>query len=307
MDGIRLAGRRKKYRVNEISTPTSIVLNLICILLCLVCLIPLALVVVASFSSEESLIRNGYTFFPSEWSAEAYAFLFQDASTLVRAFLVSIGTTLVGAFLSVLLMMLYAYPLSRQDFPYKKFFTFLVLITMVFHGGMAPKYITYSSLLNLRDTYIAVILPLLANGFYIFMIRTFFKSTIPAELIEAAKIDGAGEFRIFGRIVVPLSLPVIGTMGLFMTLKYWNQWIDYMLFISDKDMFNLQYVLQRLMKNAQYMAENASSISASAAADAPNTAIQMAMVVISVTPLLVVYPYFQKYFVGGLTVGSVKG
>ena len=300
-------GRRKKYRVNEISTTASIMLNAICILLCLICIVPLALVVVASFSSEESLIRNGYTFFPSEWSVEAYSFLFKDATELVRALLVSIGTTVVGTFLSVLLMMLYAYPLSRQDFPYKKFFTFLVLITMVFHGGMAPKYITYSSLLNLRNSYIAIILPLIANGFYIFMIRTFFKTTIPPELIEAAKIDGASEFRIFGGIVVPLSLPVIGTMGLFMTLRYWNEWVNYMLFISDSKMFNLQYVLQRLMKNAQYMAENASNISASAAANAPNTAIQMAMVVISVTPLLVAYPYFQKYFVGGLTVGSVKG
>lgn len=299
--------KAKKYRFNEVSPVTSVILNISFTLFAVFCAAPLVLVVMSAFSSEQSLVNNGYSFFPSEFSLDAFKFLFSKPASILRAYGVSIGITALGACVSVLLMMMYAYPLSRQDFPFKKFFTFFVLFTMMFHPGLAPKYLVYTSILQIRDNFLAVLIPLLTNGFYLFVIRTFYKATIPPTLIEAAKIDGCGELRIFFKIVVPCSLPVIGTMGLFMTLAYWNDWMNYMLFISDKTMFNLQYLMQRVLNDARYLAENGSAISASAAAGAPTSGMQMALVVLGVGPLLFAYPFFQRYFVQGLTVGSVKG
>ncbi|CAN7406943.1 carbohydrate ABC transporter permease [Paenibacillus sp. LjRoot153] len=300
----------KSYRrENRISPLAETILNVIFILLSLACLLPVILVIIVSVTHNDSLINEGYSFFPSKWSLIAYKTVFKDFTTMANAYKVSIGITVVGTLLSVLLMALYAYPLSRKDYPYRTVFTFFLFFTMLFNGGIVSRYMIYTQTLHLKDSYMALILPLLIVPFNVIIMRTFFQSTIHPALIESARIDGAGELRIFLRIVLPLSLPVLATMALFSTINYWNDWFNALLFINKEHMYPIQFLMLRVLKDVQYIRENLTIAAQNPELlkNLPNESLQMALAFIAMGPILIVYPFFQKYFVKGLTVGAVKG
>ncbi|RTE11491.1 carbohydrate ABC transporter permease [Paenibacillus whitsoniae] len=300
---------RLPHRENRISPLTESILHLIFILFSLACIMPVILVIIVSFTHNDSLVNEGYSFFPSKWSLIAYQTVFKDFTTIATAYKVSIGITVIGTLSSVLLMALYAYPLSRKDYPYRSLFTFFLFFTMLFNGGLVSKYMIYTQTLHLKDSYIALILPLLIVPFNVIIMRTFFQTTIHPALIESARMDGASELRIFFRIVIPLSLPVLATMALFATILYWNDWFNALLFINKEPMYPVQFLMMRVLKDVQYIRENMmlAAQNPELLRNLPNESLQMALAFIGMGPILIVYPFFQKYFVKGLTVGAVKG
>jgi len=293
----------------QISGLAGIGLHLLFIVFSLACILPLVLIVAISLSNEKLLTLKGYKFWPEEIDWSAYRYLFNDSETLFKAYGVTLTVTFVGTILAVLLIALYAYPLFRKDFPFKKAFNLYLLITMLFSGGLVPFYLFYINYLHLRDSLIALILPGLSNAFYIFITRTFFQQTVPEEMIESGKLDGASEWRIFFQLVLPISLPVLATIGLFTTLMYWNDWFNSLLFINDTDKFSLQYVMIQMIRQAEFFKNQlaGSGVALLVQETVPTESLRMAMVVVSIGPILFVYPFFQKYFTKGLTVGAIKG
>ncbi|WIV21127.1 carbohydrate ABC transporter permease [Paenibacillus polygoni] len=275
------------------------------------CILPLILVLSISLSDETTVIANGYRFIPETFSVSAYEFLFKDMDQIIRSYGVSIFVTVVGTVISVALTACYAYPLSRSDLPYRGFFAFFIFFTMLFNGGLVPWYLVYVNLLDLKNTLWVLIMPMLMSPFFVLVMRTFFSSSIPMSILESARVDGAGEFRTFVRIVLPLSLPVLATVALFSTLNYWNDWYLSMIFISDNKTISLQYLMYRTLLDIQYLTSNsnvASQISSQGGMlDLPNKTLQMAMAVVGIGPIVLAYPFFQRYFIKGLTVGAVKG
>ncbi|KRF03907.1 sugar ABC transporter permease [Paenibacillus sp. Soil766] len=293
---------------NRISPLANTLLVIMFTLLSIVCLYPLLLVISVSFTDEQAILTHGYNIFPKVFSLDSYRYLFQDADKIWRGYGVTITVTVVGTIGSLLLTSLLAFPISRQDMPYRNFLAFAVFFTMLFSGGLVPWYLTYSTA-GLKNTLWALIIPHLVAPFNVIIMRTFFANTIPVSLIESAKIDGAGEFRIFGRIVLPLSLPVMATIGLFQTLSYWNDWFPSSVFISNNNLVSLQYLMYKVIYNIQYLNSGMvdATVAGSAAASIPTETVRMAMAIIGVGPIIFVYPFLQKYFVKGLTVGAVKG
>ncbi|MCR2805958.1 carbohydrate ABC transporter permease [Paenibacillus soyae] len=296
-------------RENTISPVANTLLNGVFLILSFLCVMPVILVVIVSFTHIDALVNDGYQFIPKKLSLIAYESLFKDYGTLVRAYAISIGITVFGTALSVMLMAMYAYPISRQDYPFRTFFTFFLFFTMLFNGGVVSKYIIFTQTLGLLDTYTALLLPLLIVPFNVIIMRTFFQSTIHPALIESARIDGASEFRIFFRIVLPLSLPVMATMALLGTITFWNDWFNSLLFIRSEDKYPIQYLMLRVLNDVQYLRSNVqlAAQNPEMMSNLPDESLQMALAVVCMGPLLLIYPFFQKYFVKGLTVGAVKG
>ncbi|MBP1993801.1 carbohydrate ABC transporter permease [Paenibacillus eucommiae] len=272
------------------------------LLLCIVCIAPLVLVISTSFTSEQSLVLNGYRLFPQEFTVYAYKYVLKGTTLIYTSYGVTVLTTLVGTVLSLSITAMLAYPLSRQDFKLKSPLSFYIFFTMLFNGGLIPFYILVTQYLHLKDTLWALILPYLVQPFYVLLMRTFF-SEIPASLIEAAKIEGAGEFRTFFQIVLPLSTPILATVGLFMALIYWNDWYLSLLFIDNHKLLTLQYLLVMLTSNIDAMLNNPNS----SMAVIPAETSRMAMAVLAIGPIIFVYLFFQRFFVRGLTIGAVKG
>lgn len=260
-------------------------------------------------TNEKALTLQGYKFWPEQIDLSAYQYLFSHSQTLAKAYGVSLTVTVAGTFLAVLLIALYAYPLYRKDFPFKKAFNFYLLITMLFSGGLVPFYLLYVNFLDLKDSLIALILPGLSNAFYIFITRTFFQQTVPEEMIESGKLDGASEWRIFFQLVLPISLPVLATIALFTTLMYWNDWFNSMLFINNTDLYSLQYVMIQMIRQAEFFKNQlaGSGVALLVQEAVPTESLRMAMVIVSIGPILFIYPFFQKYFTKGLTIGAIKG
>lgn len=297
-------------KFNRISNPTNILFNLIFIIFSLTCIIPILLVVAISISDEDAITKFGYQLIPQAFSAEGYLFLFKQGTMIARAFGVSIVVTVVGTILGVLLTTTMGYAMSRPAYKLKGFLTWLVFIPMVFNGGLVSTYFVVGSLLGLKDTLGALILPLAVSSFNVIICKTFFKQTVPDSLIESGKIDGAGQFTVFFRIVLPISLPVLATIGLFLCFAYWNDWYQSMLYINKADMKSLQALLNDIMSNISALQQQISLLGASGAelvASLPAESARMAIVVIVVFPIACAYPFFQKYFISGLTVGAVKG
>lgn len=271
-------------------------------------IVPLLLVLIISFSSENSIAVYGYSFIPHEFSLSAYDYVFKDPNVLFRAYGNTIFSTVVGTLVCMAITSMLAYPLSRKSLPFRKFFTFFVVFTILFNGGLVPWYIVMKSNLHFSDNIWALVVPgLLLNGFNVLIMRTFFVNTIPAELLEAANMDGAGELRIFVQIVMPLSKPVYATIGLFATLGYWNDWFNSMIFQIKPENYSIQYVLQSILLNIQFLSQNRSSNAAASLATVPQETSRMAMAIIAVGPIIFAYPFFQKYIVKGLTIGAIKG
>lgn len=304
----KAGGSGDDLAVNRISTKTNVILNVVFLFWALVCVLPLVLVVIVSFSSEQSIFQNGYTFFPSEWSLDAYNFFFKLGDQLVRSYGITIFVTVVGTLFSLAITAMFAYVLSRNDYAYNRVFTFLMLFTMLFNGGIVATYMVNTQLLKLGDSVGALIFPMSLNAFYVIVLRTFYKG-IPMEIIEAARIDGAGEFRTFFSIVLPLSKPGLATIGMFTTIAYWNDWFLGMLYIVDQKKYPVQTLLWSMQNSLEFMKQSSANALeyAEMAANAPTDSGRMALTVLVVLPILLAYPFFQKYFVKGLTVGGVKG
>ncbi len=272
------------------------------------CLFPFVYVIIISLTSETALATHGYSVFPKEWSFEAYRYLWTMRAAIFRAYGVTIFVTVVGTMISVFIISMYAYAISRKQFIYRKFFTFVVFFTMLFSGGMVPFYIVMTQLLGLKNSIWALIVPMAVNAFHVIILKTFFQRSVPESIIESAQIEGAGEFRIFFQIVVPLAIPGIATIALFSTLAYWNDWFNALLFIDDAKLMPLQALLMQIESNMEFIRKNAmlSTQADSLLASIPQDAARMAMVVIATLPIALSYPFFQKYFVRGLTIGGVK-
>ncbi|WP_394959985.1 carbohydrate ABC transporter permease [Candidatus Allofournierella merdavium] len=294
--------------INRISKTTDRVLNVIFLIWTLACVLPLLLVVIVSFSSEQSIFQNGYSFFPSGWSLDAYRFFFRLGDQLVRSYGITVFVTVAGTLFSLIITAMFAYVLSRSDYAYNRLFTLLMLFTMLFNGGIVATYMVNTQLLGLGDSLGALIFPMSLNAFYVIVLRTFYKS-IPMEIIEAARIDGAGEFKTFFRIVTPLSKPGLATIGMFTTIAYWNDWFLGMLYIIDQKKYPVQTLLWSMQNSLEFMKQSSANALeyAEMAANAPTDSGRMALTVLVVLPILLAYPFFQKYFVKGLTVGGVKG
>ena len=280
-------------------------------LFALLCILPFAFVIIISFTSEESIRQIGYSFLPLGWSVQAYEYVFALGGALWRSYFNSFLITVIGTALSVSICVLYSYPLYRRDFKYRGFFNFLSFFTMIFGGGLVPTFVVCKTLLGLSDNYAALIVPLLFSPFNVIVMRTFFQTTVPRELIEASTIDGAGEYRTLLQIVLPVVKPGIATIALLNALAFWNEWFLSLLYITkNMDVIPLQYLLMRMQRNADFLAKNSSMLGADAAAAArnlPSQSLKMALVVFIVVPIACAYPFFQRYVVAGLTVGSVKG
>jgi putative aldouronate transport system permease protein len=301
----------KSKELNSISAKSNLLINLLFILYGLACLLPIILVLSVSFSDEKTVAIRGYELFPHKFSLDAYTYLMYDAHAILKGYGISILVTVIGSLLGLILTALFAYPLSRRDFSLRNFFSFYIFFTMIFNGGLVPWYLVYTNLFNLRDNILALIIPsLLMNAFFIIIMRTFFQSTIHPSIIESAGIDGASEWRIFGQIVLPLSLPVLATIGLFYTLGYWNDWFNSMVFLNDNKIVNLQYLMYKTARNLEYLSQNAKisgGVTSGEAVKLPNETVRMAMCIVGIGPIVLAYPFFQKYFVKGLTIGAVKG
>ncbi|ANY76443.1 MULTISPECIES: carbohydrate ABC transporter permease [Paenibacillus] len=293
---------------HHLSTGWNVVFNLIAGIFSFLCVFPFLFVMIISFTDEASLARNGYQIWPEKWSLEAYKYVFQTGDTLLRSYGVTIFVTVVGTLISLFIISLYAYAISRKSFRYRNFFSFFAFFTMLFNGGLVPTYIVATQLLNLKDTIWALILPLALNAFYIMILRTFYSTSVPDAIIESGKIDGASEFKIFYKLVLPLSLPGLATIGLFSTLGYWNDWFNALLYIDDPNLVPLQSMLMRIETSMQFILQNSqnSSLSMAALQSMPQDTSRMAMVVLATGPIILAYPFFQRYFIQGLTIGAVK-
>lgn len=283
-----------------------IICNVVLAILALCAILPFILLVMSSVTDEKVLLVDGYSFFPRVFSGYAYEYLFiSNATNIFRAYGITFLVTIVGTVLSLLIAPMLAYPLSRRDYPRRKIMSFYVFFTMLFNGGLVPSYIMWTQIFHVKNTIFALIFPtLLMNGFIIMLLRSNFQSNIHPALIEAAKIDGAGELLIYRKIILPLSLPIMATVGLMVGIGYWNDWMNGLYYITDNKLYSLQQLLNNILSNIKALASMSSSVTVTQ--DMPSTGIRMAMAVIGVVPIMVLYPFFQKYFVKGIAIGGVK-
>jgi len=275
------------------------------LVMCVFCLVPFWLLISGSFTSERYVITNGYSFFPGEFTLDAYKLAFGTSVSVMKAYGVSIGITLAGTFLGLMLMSMTAYVLSKKEFKYRGQFAFYFYFTMLFSGGMVPYYILISTYFKWTNNYLALIVPGLMSPWLLFLLRNFMNS-IPESIGESAKIDGATEFVIFTRLILPLSKPGLATIGLFLGLGYWNDWFNASLFIRDSSMFPLQYFLQNIIQSTEFARKSMMS-GIPFSVDTPTESLKMATAVIATGPIIFLYPFVQRYFIKGLTVGAVKG
>lgn len=280
------------------------------LIFCLLALFPLILLFTASFSSEASIVRNGYTLIPGEWSVDAYKYLLTAGNQILHAYGVTILVTAIGTTLGLSFTIMLAYTLSRQDLPGRSALNFFVFFAMIFNGGLVPTYLMWTELFHIKNTLWAQILPtLLVNGFYVFVARTYIVRNIPGELLEAGRIDGASEFRVFFSVVAPLCKPIMVTVGMFIGIEYWNNWTNGLYYINDSKYYTIQNILTTMMNNLQFLSQNANLAArfSGAAARAPSTTVRMGIAVVGLLPILVIYPFVQRYFTKGIALGAVKG
>ncbi len=281
-----------------------LVLSHIVLVIVTICaILPFWLLVMASFTNESYAVKNGYSLIPKEWSLEAYKFLASKWQLFGRGYLITMIVTVIGVVVCVLITLMLSYMLSRENLPFEKFFTFFIIFPMLFNGGLVATYIMYSQTFHIKDTLFALLLPnLLTNSFYIIMVKNYFKSNIPSELLEAARVDGCSEYGIFFKIAFPLSKPIIATLALLVGVAYWNDWQNGMYYLDDQSLYGIQNILNAINESQKYLMQAAGN-----AAQMPTETARMAAAVIGIIPILIIYPFFQDYFVKGITMGAVKG
>lgn len=274
--------------------------------LSILCIVPFILITSSSLTEESKIVLGGYQFFPTEFSTEAYRILFKYPDQLIRAYSVTLLVTAVGTLLGLFLTAMTAYCLSRRDFKWRNQFSFFFFFTTLFSGGLVPWYLLIVNYLHLKDTPMALVIPMLLNVFYIIVMKSFM-SNIPEAIVESAKIDGAGDFLIFIRLILPLAKPALATIGLFLALGYWNDWYNALLFVSNENLMPLQYYLYKMLGNMDGMRKAMMGSGAVVTTALPTEGLKMAMTIVASGPILIAYPFIQKYFVKGLTIGAVKG
>lgn len=292
--------------VHSFGRKSNIFFNILLGIFALSCILPFIFVIIISLTDESSIASQGYSFFPLTLSMAGYDYLYQLKGQILQSLFITVFVTLVGTSINVLLTTLYAYAISRKTFRYRRFFTMMALVTMLFNAGIIPTYIVMTSFLNLKDTVAALILPMLLSPFNIMVMRSFFKKTISESIIESARIDGASELRIFYQICLPLTLPGIATIALFTALAFWNDWYNALLYIQSDNLVPLQYLLMKIQSNIDYITLNMTAGTQVSDIMIPKEATRMAIVVVSTLPIACFYPFFQRYFVKGLTIGGVK-
>lgn len=291
-----------------------IALNIIaytfCTIMALVCLVPFIMVLSGSFSSESAITANGFSLLPQEFSLEAYKTVFRDPMTVVRAYATTIVLTIVGTFLGLMIQTMTAYVLSRKDFEWRNFFSFFFYFTTLFSGGLVPTYILYTQTLDLQDSYLALLLPLLFSVYNLLIMKSYI-SAIPDSLVDAAKIDGCGEVRTLFQVIMPLIKPALATVGLFIALAYWNDWYNAMLYIKSDTKYPLQYFLYQQVNNIEaykrLLASNLVSADVVSSMSLPTQTLKMALTIVVTGPIILAFPFVQRYFVQGITIGAVKG
>ena len=298
-------------KLNRIKPGTNVLFNALFVVLALMCFLPIILIFIISITDNNTIRQEGYQFFVwgDDVSLRAYEYLWSQRLTILNALWVSIYVTVIGTVLGVALTTLMGYVLSRREHKLNGFLTILVFIPMIFGGGMAASYVINTQLLHLRDTMWILILPLAVSSFNVTIARTFFRTTIPDSIIESAKIDGASQWTIFGRIVLPISKPVLATIGLFLAFGYWNDWFQARLYISNDNLRSLQSMLNQIQADLEYLTKNVSAgmSQSDLVRNMPRESVTMAIAFVVAVPIACVYPFFQKYFISGLTVGAVKG
>ena len=283
--------------------------NIIMIIIVFYCLVPLALLLISSLTDNECLVRNGYSFIPEAVSLSAYEYLVGSGSDIMRAYGMSFVVTGIGTIISILLTTSLAYAISKSNLPGKKFLTFFVFFTMLFNGGLVPTYLMYTGTFHIKNTIFALIIPnLLVRAYYIMLMRSYFLTNLPGEVMEAAAIDGASEFQIFRKVAVPMSKPIIATVIMFTMILYWNDWQNGLYYLTTKtSLYTIQNLLNRMIQEIQFLSTNAVVGQTIDMSSIPSTAVRMAIAVIGILPIAIVYPFVQKNFAKGITLGAVKG
>ncbi len=298
------SGRKKKFTFGQF------ILGLLLLLYTLFCFLPVVLVITAAFTDEKTLTKNGFSLFPEKWSMVGMNAVLKYGKQLAVSYGVTIGITVAGVVIGLFVMSLFAYAISRKDFMMRKFFNIYLIIPMLFSGGQLSCYMIYTSMYGLKDTFAVLVLPLCVSTMNVIILRTYIANSIPEELMEAAKIDGAGEYRTFFQITFPLLKPSLAAVGFMMATMYWNEWQNALLYITSDKKKPLQILLVSIQKNIEFLLNNTNvpaTVKAAMGGTIPQYSSTMATVLVVVGPIVIVYPFFQKYFIKGLTVGSVKG
>lgn len=282
--------------------------HVVLIFISVLAVIPFWLLVASSFMDENAVTNIGYKFWPAEISLAAYKYILNEFSVIGRAYGITIIVTFTGTVLAILIVAMFAYGLNQKDVPGVKILFLLVLITMLFSGGIVPTYYVYTNVLHVRNTIWGLILPnFLMNSFNVILVKNYFKSNIPGELIEAAQVDGANHFRIVFRLVIPLGKPILATIGLLTGVLYWNDWNNGLYYITDERLYSIQQLLNKMNENIQFLANNAGAAGMVSSGDIPSATVRMAIAVVAIVPIVIAFPFFQKYFAKGITMGAVKG
>ncbi|MCF0132417.1 MAG: carbohydrate ABC transporter permease [Blautia sp.] len=298
---------KEKY-IKE-STVWQIISHGVLIIGCLLALIPFVLLVIASFTDNQTALVNGYSFAPAKWSLEAYQYIATEWATIGRAYLMTILVTVLGTVISLIITTTFAFAVSNDKLPGHKILMFMCIFTMLFNGGIVASYYVYSNVFHIKNTIWALIVPgLLMSPFNVVLVKNYFTNSISPSILEAARIDGASVFQIFVKVVVPLSVPILATVGLMTAITYWNDWTNGLYYLNDNGgakLYTVQIVLNKINENINFLANN-SDLAAKATQSLPSTTMRMAVAVIGILPIMCAYPFFQKYFVKGITLGGVK-
>lgn len=285
--------------------------HIVLILMTLMVILPFLLVFISSITDENVLISNGYSFFPEKLSLYAYQYILQQGGKIFRAYGITILVTAIGTVLNMIMSSLVAYPLAVRNLPYRRVITFYIFFTMLFNGGLVPTYLMYVNVFHIKNTIWALVVPgLLLSANNILLIRTYYATSIPDALYEAAQIDGAGQFTVFARIVIPLGKPIMITMGLFTALGYWNDWTNGLYYLSGgtgQKLYSIQNLLNQMITDIQYLASGKVTNIGAEVGKMPTVSIRMAIAFVAMIPLFIIYPFLQKYFADGITLGAVKG
>lgn len=279
------------------------------IILSLCAVLPFGLLFMSSITNEKEVTLEGYKFWPKQFSLEAYKYIFEQWGQIGKAYGITVIVTVIGTILAILLVAMLSYGLIQKDIPGIKVIFFLVLLTMLFNGGIVPTYYVYNNLLHVKNTIWGLIFPnLMMNGFTVILVKNYFEYNIPGELIEAAELDGANHFHILFKLIIPLATPILATVGLLTGVAYWNDWTNGLYYITNENLFSIQHLLNKMNENIQFLANNASLLGGSAMTTTlPSATVRMAIAVVAILPIICIYPFFQKYFAKGITMGAVKG
>jgi putative aldouronate transport system permease protein len=299
---------KKEKDMLALSPTTNTAFNVLMVVGCILTLFPIYVIIIASITSEASLTANGYRLWPEEFSTLAYTFLFKKGSIVITAYKNTIISTVAGTLMSVLMVGLYAYPLSRDNFKFSRFFTFYAFFTMLFGGGLVSYYMVTRQILQIQNTIWALFLPSAFSPFWVIVMRTYYKTNVPVEIIESARIDGASEWRTLFQVVMPLAVPGLATVALFSAIGIWNNFFNCLLLVDEAKYYSLQFTIYTTLNSIRFLLENADRMQGLVnVSELPSQTFRMAMAVVTVGPIIFAYPFFQRYFIRGLTMGAIKG